>query len=106
MLPDLLFSVGFLTRVLVFPAGAMLGDVLGSFIKRRFGFPRGKSFPVLDQLDFIAGVMLLSLPFTLLGGSFFQVHVVYIIVIIVLTPFIHRIINKLAFRLKIKDVAH
>ncbi|MFX0101129.1 MAG: CDP-2,3-bis-(O-geranylgeranyl)-sn-glycerol synthase [Candidatus Hodarchaeota archaeon] len=102
----LLFSVGFLTRILVFPAGAMLGDILGSFIKRRLGVPRGENLPVLDQLDFILGVILFSLPFIPLGGCFLQVNVVYIIVIIVLTPFIHRIINKLAYRLKIKDVAH
>lgn len=102
----LLFSPGFLARVLVFPAGAMLGDVIGSFLKRRMGIVRGKSCPVLDQLDFILGVMILSLPLIPVGGCFFQIDVLYIIVIIVLTPFIHRIVNKLAYRLKIKDVAH
>lgn len=35
--------------------GAMLGDVAGSFIKRRLGIARGERAPLLDQLDFYLG---------------------------------------------------
>ncbi|MCE4628551.1 MAG: CDP-2,3-bis-(O-geranylgeranyl)-sn-glycerol synthase [Desulfurococcales archaeon] len=31
---------------------ALLGDILGSFIKRRYGIERGACVPILDQLDF------------------------------------------------------
>ena len=32
--------------------GALIGDALGSFIKRRLGIGRRKPAPILDQLDF------------------------------------------------------
>ena len=35
--------------------GAMLGDMLGSFIKRRLNISRGRPAPLLDQLDFLFG---------------------------------------------------
>ncbi|MEX2680777.1 MAG: CDP-2,3-bis-(O-geranylgeranyl)-sn-glycerol synthase [Candidatus Sigynarchaeota archaeon] len=93
-------------RALLFPPGAMLGDLLGSFIKRRLNIPRGAKAPVLDQLDFIAGVILLSLVAIPVGGSFLQLGIVYAITIVILTPFIHRIVNKLAYKIKIKAVPY
>ncbi len=95
-----------IARALLFPPGAMLGDLLGSFIKRRLNIPRGAKAPVLDQLDFIAGTILLSLAVTGIGGSFLQLGIVYAITIVVLTPFIHRIVNKLAYKIKIKAVPY
>ncbi|MEN3047490.1 MAG: CDP-2,3-bis-(O-geranylgeranyl)-sn-glycerol synthase [Candidatus Caldarchaeales archaeon] len=40
--------------------GAMLGDVLGSFAKRRAGVERGASVPVLDQLGFLVTAFAVS----------------------------------------------
>jgi len=40
--------------------GAMLGDIAGSFIKRRLSLPRGAPAPLLDQLDFYAGAVAAS----------------------------------------------
>ena len=37
--------------------GAVFGDLCGSFVKRRLNVERGKSFPVLDQLDYVLGVV-------------------------------------------------
>jgi CDP-2,3-bis-(O-geranylgeranyl)-sn-glycerol synthase len=73
-------------RAILFPPGAMLGDLLGSFIKRRLN--------------------LLSLVAIPVGGSFLQLGIVYIVAILVLTPFIHRIVNKLAYKIKIKAVPY
>lgn len=95
-----------ISRALLYPVGAMAGDLLGSFIKRRLRIPRGAKAPLLDQLDFIAGVILVTLPFTFAGWSFLQLDPMYVVLIIVLTPAIHLAVNKLAFRLRIKDVAH
>jgi CDP-2,3-bis-(O-geranylgeranyl)-sn-glycerol synthase len=99
-------SIPAIVRALIFPPGAMFGDLLGSFIKRRLRIERGAPAPVLDQLDFILGVVLFSMVFTFAGASFLQLDIKYIITIILLTPFIHRIVNKLAFRLRVKDVPH
>ena len=44
------------------PIGALLGDIVKSFFKRRIGFDRGAMLPVADQLDFVAGAWLLTYP--------------------------------------------
>ncbi|NMC05528.1 MAG: CDP-2,3-bis-(O-geranylgeranyl)-sn-glycerol synthase [Candidatus Lokiarchaeota archaeon] len=95
-----------IARAVLFPPGAMLGDLLGSFIKRRLEIPRGAKAPVLDQLDFIFGTMLLSIIAIPVGGSFFQIGIVYMVTILVLTPFIHRIVNKLAYKIHVKAVPY
>ena len=40
--------------------GALLGDMIKSFFKRRIGVPSGKSWFPFDQLDYIAGGLLCS----------------------------------------------
>ena len=42
--------------------GGMTGDMVGSFIKRRSGIPRGKTFVFLDQLGFLVLGMVLVFP--------------------------------------------
>ncbi|MHA1684606.1 MAG: CDP-archaeol synthase [Promethearchaeota archaeon] len=100
------WNIGSLVRTFIYPAGAVFGDILGSFIKRRCNIPRGEKMPVVDQLDFIFGVMIVSLPFYQIGGSLIHVHVLYLIIILILTPPIHSVVNKLAHKIGIKDVAH
>ena len=41
-------------------AGALLGDLAGSFIKRRFNVAPGQDFCILDQIDWIMGLLLFS----------------------------------------------
>jgi len=59
--------------------GAVLGDLLGAFVKRRLNVEPGKAFPVLDQLDFILGSVVLGYPF-------FQVRLISILLVVVVTP--------------------
>src|SRR5579875_109087 len=40
--------------------GALVGDLVGAFIKRRLGLPRGYPAPLLDQLDFVLGAYFVS----------------------------------------------
>ena len=75
--------------------GAVLGDLFGAFVKRRFKLRPGRSFPVLDQLDFILGGVLIGYPF-------FQVGLVSILLVVVVTPPIHLATNYGAYRLGIK----
>jgi CDP-2,3-bis-(O-geranylgeranyl)-sn-glycerol synthase len=42
--------------------GALIGDIVESFIKRRINTAPGKSLPVADQIDFILGAFLFSIP--------------------------------------------
>ena len=77
--------------------GALLGDAIGSFLKRRLGIGRGKPTPILDQLDFlIVALMLVSLVVKL--------NWLVIVIAIVLTLIIHLIANTGAYLLGMKDV--
>jgi CDP-2,3-bis-(O-geranylgeranyl)-sn-glycerol synthase len=83
--------------------GALLGDVVKSFFKRRLGFKRGASFPIADQYDFVAGALLLTYMF--FPGWFTSNFVPpVIVVVIVLTAPIHLFVNYLGFKLGKKSV--
>ncbi|MEM3364535.1 MAG: CDP-2,3-bis-(O-geranylgeranyl)-sn-glycerol synthase [Candidatus Micrarchaeia archaeon] len=83
--------------------GAMLGDILGSFIKRRMNYERGRPSLFMDQLLFIIIAFLLSypvlvqlLPAVLLPES---------IALILLTTYVmHRVMNIIANKLGLKKV--
>lgn len=75
--------------------GAILGDLISSFLKRRWDIAPGESFPLLDQLDFIIVAVLLSQP--LLNSSFQA-----IIIIITVTVPVHYLTNYISWMLKMK----
>ena len=77
--------------------GALLGDALGSFLKRRIGIGRGEPAPILDQLDFII-VALILVSFVV------KLNLLCIVIAIALTLAIHLISNTLAYLLGMKDV--
>jgi len=77
--------------------GALLGDAIGSFLKRRLGIGRGKPAPILDQLDFIIFAIILVSPVV-------EVNLIFIIITILLTLIIHLIANGGAYLLGLKDV--
>lgn len=77
--------------------GALLGDAIGSFLKRRLDIGRGKPAPLLDQLDFlIIALILVSLVV--------KIDLLFIAISIILTLVIHLIANTCAYLLGIKDV--
>jgi len=78
--------------------GAMIGDLIGSFIKRRLGLARGAPAPLLDQLDFLLGAIF----FVWLGGA--HIPHSYILILVVLTPILHFMTNYAAYKLKLKSV--
>src|SRR5512147_427457 len=93
-------SFSILFSVLV-PLGALLGDLTGAFIKRRLDIAPGGLLPVVDQIDFVIGAVVFSLPFAMLewqGFSFWQVALLALLI----TPPIHLFTNFLAYKLKLK----
>ena len=76
--------------------GAILGDLMSSFLKRRWNIAPGESSPLLDQLDFIIVAIILSQPFT--RATFTEM----IIIIIVTIP-IHYIMNYVSWLMKMKE---
>lgn len=75
--------------------GALCGDLAGSFIKRRFGLKRGSDVPLLDQWNFIIGAVLFAYLFT-------EITVWMFLIMLVITPVVHRIANIIAHKIKIK----
>ncbi len=75
--------------------GALIGDLIGSFIKRRLNLQRGQPAPVLDQLDFILGALIFSF-------IEFIPPLEIIVIILVLTPLIHLTANIIGYKLKLK----
>lgn len=90
--------------------GCMLGDSLGSFIKRRQGMKRegetSSEAPLLDTLPFaicafITGQLLFpALP---LGD---RALLPWMAVLLVLTPLIHRGVNIFGYKVGLKDVPY
>ncbi|MGC8651672.1 MAG: CDP-2,3-bis-(O-geranylgeranyl)-sn-glycerol synthase [Candidatus Micrarchaeia archaeon] len=79
-------------------AGAIFGDLLGSFVKRRLGMREGASLPVMDQYSFFVFAVLFSMPLGHLPDIYGYVF------IIVLTGLLHLVTNVGAHRLRLKDV--
>ncbi|MFW9955398.1 MAG: CDP-2,3-bis-(O-geranylgeranyl)-sn-glycerol synthase [Candidatus Thorarchaeota archaeon] len=76
--------------------GALLGDLIGSFLKRRIGIQSGNPSPVLDQLGFI----LLGL---ILASPFIQPEGVYVGILVITTLGIHWLSNAIGHLVGIKD---
>ena len=77
--------------------GALLGDAIGSFLKRRLGIGRGKPAPLLDQLDFLI-VALILVSFVV------ELSLFFVVIAVVLTLIIHLLANIGAYLLGLKDV--
>ncbi|MDR2829528.1 MAG: CDP-2,3-bis-(O-geranylgeranyl)-sn-glycerol synthase [Methanobrevibacter sp.] len=93
-LENLLFC---LQMSLLLSFGALVGDAVGSFIKRRLGVSRGKPVPFLDQLDFFVGAILFV-------SLIVHIPMNYIIIGAILTLILHLVTNTIAYLLGIKDV--
>jgi len=88
--------------VVALPLGAMLGDIAASFLKRRTGRERGVPFPVVDQLDFVAGALLVGSVAD--PGWFLEWFTLEVVIaILVVTPALHVLTNGIAYALGLKD---
>ncbi len=75
--------------------GALAGDLLGSFFKRRLALPPGATLLIADQLDFILGAFLFSLFSS-------PPSLIVALIILIITPPIHLLTNFLAYLLGVK----
>lgn len=82
--------------------GALLGDLIESFFKRRKGISRGKDWIPFDQIDFILGVLcsglIMSTVLHISGAmayNWFLVHLTlpHVLFLLIVTPFIHLFSN-------------
>lgn len=78
--------------------GALLGDLVGSFIKRRLNLKPGAPLPIVDQIDFVLFALIFAL--AIAPHSLSPVRA---LIIIVLTGPIHLLVNFIAYLLHLKD---
>jgi CDP-2,3-bis-(O-geranylgeranyl)-sn-glycerol synthase len=86
--------------IFTLPTGAMLGDIAGSFLKRRLNIARGHSLPLIDQLDFVIGAWFITLIFDYNWFITFFTWPV-LITILIITPLFHLIFNIIGYKLGI-----
>ncbi len=81
--------------IMALSTGAIIGDIIGAFIKRRLGIARGEPAIILDQLDFLI--------MALLFASFIvNLDVSMVIVLVIITPVMHMATNIFAYLAKMK----
>jgi CDP-2,3-bis-(O-geranylgeranyl)-sn-glycerol synthase len=102
------YDLGILPRqtllsIMLLAIGALLGDLVKSFFKRRFGKERGAKWPVADQYDLVAGSFVLLLIFNP-SWLFAEVTLPAFICILILTPVLHRAANIIGYLYKVKEV--
>ncbi len=87
--------------IVILAFGALLGDMGKSFIKRRLGKDRGASWPVADQYDLVVGAFILIAVF---DPSWLLTNITLpiLVVILVLTPILHRVVNIIGFQIRVK----
>ncbi len=80
--------------------GAIVGDIFGSFIKRRIGIKRGGAAPILDQLGFL--FFSIATAWSVMGPPIW-VDELSIIFLILLTFFLHLGTNAAAYLIGLKE---
>ena len=83
---------------LLLSLGALLGDLIGAFVKRRLGLAPGELLPVIDQIDFILGAILFSFLISPPNKSG-----ELILAVLIITPPIHLLTNFAAYKLGLKN---
>ena len=78
------------------PLGALLGDLTGAFLKRRLDIAPGGLLPIVDQIDFVVGAIVFSLPLSIISPEL-------AIAMLIITPPIHLLTNFVAYKLKLKS---
>jgi len=99
------FTMGF-----VLGFACMVGDLCGSFIKRRRGLKRegdqSSEAPLLDTIPFAIAIFITS--FILFDGQIITHHnlVEEILFLLLVTPIIHRLFNVIGYKFGLKDVPY
>lgn len=77
--------------------GALIGDALGSFLKRRLNLDRGRPAPILDQTDFAIVALLFA-------SLVVPIKLEFAIFVLLITIFLHLFANIFAYLIGMKDV--
>ncbi len=76
--------------------GALTGDLVKSFFKRRLGLKPGAKFIPFDQTDFVVGALVFIMPI-------FNLTLKIFVTSLLLSFILHIIVNHVAFYLKVRN---
>ena len=95
-----------LIRIILASYGAVIGDLVGSFLKRRFDIKSGAPFWIVDQLDFaLIAIFFVSIP-GFISPLFILPDIYIFIFLIILTPAVSLIANTVAYLVGLKSVPY
>lgn len=89
---------------IVLGLGALLGDIISAFIKRRLGIPRGEPAPALDQINFVLGSTFLAKLLRIDSIAGITITLAEFLLILIIASLLHVLTNFIAFKLGIKSV--
>lgn len=78
-------------------AGALIGDMVGSFLKRQFGMRPGQAAHIIDQIDWIIGAWLC---YNIIASA----SLLTLIILIVIFVPLHYLTNIIGYKLGLKKV--
>lgn len=93
-----------LFTAIVLGFGALSGDAIGSFIKRRIDLKRGQNAGLLDQWPFVLTAFLFLYIFSPPFFMQYYGNIIGLLSVLLVTPPLHRAINIIGFRMKKKEV--
>ena len=96
MPPELSLPVLTLSVVVLLCVGTIVGDIAGSFIKRRIGIKPGDPAILLDQLGFLIFAFLFASAVT-------TIDIGIIVLLVILTPLLHVLTNIFGYALNLKE---
>lgn len=85
-----------ITAAFLLSIGTMIGDLLGSFLKRRTGIESGGPSPVMDQLGFVIMALIVAFPIM-------QPDPQYVAVLVIVTLCIHWLSSALGYLMGFKS---
>lgn len=96
LLESYFFSASLFFVAILASLGALVGDLAGSFFKRRLRIKPGGALPGVDQLDFVVGA-------TLLVSMVSEINLGVLLILLLVTPPIHFLTNVGAYALGLKS---
>ena len=88
------YKINFLVFGFLISGGAVFGDLLFAFIKRRLRLRPGTRFLPFDQTNYVIGAFLFLTPF-------FKIDIRIWLTIFLLTFFLHIVVNRLGYYLRL-----
>ncbi len=88
------YKENFLLFGFLISTGAVCGDLISAFFKRRLNLKPGAKFIPFDQTNYVIGSFVFLAPF-------FKINISIWLTLFVLTFFLHIIVNRLGYYLKI-----